>query len=313
MTSEERGLTPAATPSGTPRVSVIMTVHNASAFLREAIDSVLAQHFGDWELVIVDDGSTDDSPAILATYRDHRIRTTALTQNIGRLRAVRRAVESARGEYVAILDADDVARPDRLGRQVALLDANAEVLLVGSWARMIDEAGTVIGTFHPPVDPDELREVLGWANPMVHSSVIYRAAAAREAGGYPPTMLHSHDCALWMRLAARGTVAILPDELCDQRVVATSMTRGPRFRADVVKDGILLAREAREILRPRGRAARRNRDAMLVARVKWGVYLLRTGRRAAGVGALIGAALRDPVGLLRTRAYRKQYLRYGID
>ena len=293
--------------SNGPRVSVLTTVYNGAEFLRVAIDSVLAQSYTDWELVLVDDGSTDDSPAILASYGDPRIRVVILPQNVGRLHAVRRAFELARGEYVAMLDADDVARTDRLERQVAFLDANADVLVVGSWSRLIDETGRVLRTWHPPTDPQELHEFFGWGNPMVHSSVMYRAAAARAEGGYPTSMRYAHDCALWMRFAARGKVAIVPEELCDQRTVATSMTRGPRFRADVASDGLLLVQEARRLLHLRGQAATRNRDAYQLAEIKWGLYLATSGRRMAGVATIARAIARHPLGLVRSRSYRLRY------
>jgi glycosyltransferase involved in cell wall biosynthesis len=297
------------TESTAPRVSILTTVYNAAEFLPVVIECVHAQTFTDWELVLVDDGSTDGSRAQLADLADPRIRVTLLPQNVGRLHAIRHAFDLARGEYVAILDADDVARPDRLAKQVALLDARPEVLLVGSWARMIDEHGTSIGAFHPPVDEGQIRELLGWANPIVHSSATYRAAAARAVGGYPLSMRHSHDCALWTRLAARGSVAMIPEELCDQRVVASSMTRGPRFQADVVRDGMLLAREARELLPLRGRGVIRNRDALLVAEVKWALYQLRSGAPLAAAVSLARAVMRNPLGVFRSRSYRREYLR----
>ena len=162
-----------------PRVSILMTVFNAAPFVGTAIDSVLAQSYHDWELVIVDDGSTDGSTAILSTYQDPRIRVTLLAQNIGRTPALRRAFAMARGTYYAVLDADDVSRKDRLARQVEYLDGHPDVVLIGSWARYIDRQGSEFGYWQPPVDAQDLREFLGWANPIVHSALSLRSGKRR--------------------------------------------------------------------------------------------------------------------------------------
>lgn len=291
-----------------PRVSVLMTVHNAAEFVPIAIASVLTQSFCDWELVVVDDGSTDASPTILRSYADPRIRVRLLPHNIGRTPALQQAFEMGRGEYFAVLDADDVSRADRLATQVAHLDAHPEVLLVGSWARYIDEGGRVTGGWHPPSDSVELHEIFGWANPIVHSSAMYRAAGAIEVGGYPSALPYAQDYGLWLRLAARGAVGIIAEELCDQRIVASSMTRGRRFRTAVMRDSLALVRDAQVLLDFQGRAARRNRDAIMIAELKCSLADVRRGRLVGGLGAIIGAILGNPLGLLRSRAYRSQYL-----
>src|SRR4051812_12460500 len=105
-----------------PVVSVVMPTYNKGRYLREAIDSIRRQTFEDWELVIVDDGSTDDTAAVLATYRDPRIKVHTLPANVGRSRARNIAIAHAKGCYIAICDSDDVSGPTRLERQVAFLD-----------------------------------------------------------------------------------------------------------------------------------------------------------------------------------------------
>ena len=108
--------------SSKPRVSVLMTIYNASLFLRESIDSLIAQSFLDWELIAIENGSTDDSPAILADFKDPRIHCFSFPRNIGRTPALVFAFNQARGEYIAILDADDVAYSQRFALQVEFLD-----------------------------------------------------------------------------------------------------------------------------------------------------------------------------------------------
>ncbi|MDE2223595.1 MAG: glycosyltransferase family 2 protein, partial [Candidatus Omnitrophica bacterium] len=140
------------TSVGAPRVSVLMTIYNAAPFLQESIDSLLTQSFQNWELIAVENGSTDTSAEILAGYKDPRIRVFHFSQNMGRTLALIQALGQSRGEYVAILDADDVAHPLRFARQVEFLDNDPETVLVGSWVQHIDEKGRVFKTWEPPTE-----------------------------------------------------------------------------------------------------------------------------------------------------------------
>src|SRR5690606_21549011 len=114
-----------------------------------------------------------------------------------------------RGDYVARLDADDVAAATRLERQVTLLDAEPDVLLAGSAARVIDEAGRVIGRIDPPGAPGELYDALAFSNPIVHSAAMFRRAPVLALGGYPESYLYAQDLALWLQLAQRGRLAMI--------------------------------------------------------------------------------------------------------
>lgn len=175
-------------PSRTPpprdavKVSVIVPAYNASAFLRQSVESILSQTFTDFELIVVDDCSTDDTPAILASYTDPRLRVVRNPHNLGVVGARNRAMELARGELVASFDADDVSLPLRLARQVAFLDANPAVGLVGTASRYL-EAGTLgPGRRVERPTPMLIRWLLHVTNPLVHPSLMYRADAVRRLG-----------------------------------------------------------------------------------------------------------------------------------
>ena len=291
------------------RVSILTTVHNAGPYLRQTIDSALAQSFGGWELILVDDGSTDDSRDILASYADARIRVDLLPQNVGRIRALRHAFALARGEYIAILDADDVAHPDRLARQVAVLDTSPRTMMVGSWARRINEHGVALGVWQPPVEPRRLRDALAWGNPFVHSSVTFRRGDAEEVGGYRLDLPWANDYGLWIRLAQRGEIAMIADILCDWRIVGTSMTRGARHRVDVVRDSLVLLREAGDRLAFAGEAKIRNRHAITLAEIKSGLTRLRSGGALGGLATIARAITLDPLALGRWHRFRNEHLR----
>jgi glycosyltransferase involved in cell wall biosynthesis len=288
----------------TPRVSVLMTVYNAAPWLREAVDSIVAQTFTDWELVAVENGSSDASPQILASYADPRIRVITVRDNMGRTPALRHAFDLARGEYFAVLDADDVAAPTRLAKQVAYLDANPDVSLVGTWTRRIDGEGRDVGRWEFPTDPAALRDQLGFANPIVHSAAMYRAALAREVGGYPAEYPYAQDSGLWLRLCEQGGVGMIPEYLSTHRTLAGGMTRSKESRVIVARDLLALLEYAGARLPLSPSARRRNREERTIAALRYAIALIRAGRPRPGVAVLARAIVSDPATVLWNRVYR---------
>ena len=280
-----------------PRVSVLMTVYNAAPYVRASVDSVLAQAFPDWELVAVDDGSTDASPSILADYVDPRVRVIPFPKNIGRTPALRHALHAARGEYIAVLDADDMSRPERLGRQVAFLDRNPEVALVGSWAHYIDEHARIFAEFKPPSNREELQDCLGWTNPIVHSSAMYRRQLALQVGGYPEELAYAIDLGLILALAPHSQVAMIDEFLCQKRVLSTSLTRSSAYRVAIVREQLVNFQRAAALL-PLSQSARRlNRRAQAITEIKLGIATVRTASSLAGVNLVARGLVRDPSAL----------------
>jgi glycosyltransferase involved in cell wall biosynthesis len=217
-----------------PRVSVLMGVHNGAPWVREAVQSVLAQTLADLELVVVDDGSTDATPALLDTLADSRLRVTRQPR-AGLTRALNRALGLARAGLVARLDADDLALPERLARQVSFLDAHPEVGLLGTGAREVDVGGREIARRAPPTDDAAIRRALIRRNPFIHSSIVMRRALAERLGGYDPTLPVAQDYDLWMRLAAITRMANLAEPLVIRRLLPgrVSVARdGERLRAE---------------------------------------------------------------------------------
>ncbi len=287
-----------------PRVSVLMTIYNAAPFLARSIDSLLAQEFLDWELIAVENGSTDGSAQLLGTYADRRIRSFMLESNIGRTPALRYAASKARAPYIAVLDADDLAHPQRFTKQVHHLDTHSETVLLGTWADYIDERDIVFDEWTPPTDGHALMTLLGSGNPIVHSSSMYRAAVAEEVGGYPEDVPYSQDYGLWLKLVTRGSAAVLPERLCKFRVQAQSMTRTRTYRVDVARDWVRMLTQARRQLTLGREGKRRNREELAIARVRYAVALAKTGRLSAGALIACETLMRNPGQLLNNRITR---------
>lgn len=193
-----------------------MPVHNGERFLGEALDSIFAQTFRDFELVVVDDGSSDETPAIIADYaaRDSRLRPIRQEPS-GLTSSLNRGWRSAAGEYVARMDADDVALPDRFEQQVEFLDAHPEVAVVGTAAIAIGPDGEEVSAVHYPEDDAAIRRELWRYNCLVHSSVMMRRSALEEVDGYRLDQAEDYD--LWLRIAERHALANLPQRLLRYR------------------------------------------------------------------------------------------------
>lgn len=193
-----------------------MPVYNGERYLREAVESILGQTWSDFEFLVVDDGSTDASAAIVESYADERIRLVRNGRNLGLIAALNKGLETARGRYVARMDADDVSLPRRLERQVAYMERNPEVCVAGSYCRVIDETGRSIRTFVP--EPRgfllSFRMHVEGLTPVYHPTVMFRTGPIREQGGYSPDFPHAEDGALWFRLNAAGrSFANIPEVL----------------------------------------------------------------------------------------------------
>ena len=196
------------------RVSVVMAVFNGERYLREAIDSILNQAFTDFEFIIIDDGSTDQSYIILKNYakKDNRIVLVRNEDNIGLSRSLNRGLELAKGEYIARMDADDVSLVGRLAAQAAFLDAYPDVGVLGTAACVIDPLGNLGEEIKFPIDHALLRwRLCFFENPIIHPTVMMRKEAVLRVDGYNPELDTSQDHNLWCHLSVITRLANLFD------------------------------------------------------------------------------------------------------
>lgn len=208
-----------------PTVSVLMPAFNAGRFLKIAVESILNQTFMNFELIIIDDGSTDDSFATLINIDDARIKIVHNQRNLGVIAARNMALDLAASPLLACLDADDVALPERLARQVAMFDSNPDLVLLGSTAQLINEQGNPFDVVDVPTRAAEIRRGILHGNLLVHSSVMMRASIVRSLGGYPTGLPLAEDYALWLRIIADHKVMNLAESLVQYRVHSGQMSQ----------------------------------------------------------------------------------------
>ncbi len=232
--------------SAVPKISVVMPVYNGEKYLREAVQSILNQAFGDFELLICDDGSTDGSRVIAEEFAraDARVRLAG-GKHVGLEETLNLGIQQARGEYIARMDADDVALPDRFAKQVEFLESHPDVIVVGGQVVAIDEAGKVLNVWSMPREHREIDDNHIYARniAVVHPTVMMRRAAVLKAGGYRVVAKNCvEDIDLWLRLAEAGRLANLPDVILKYRQTSTSSSaRGAAAAAAFTK----VASEAR--------------------------------------------------------------------
>lgn len=290
-----------------PLVSVLMPAYNARRYVGEAIESVLAQTWRDFEFVIIDDGSTDDTPEILKRYAagDGRIRVLPRS-NAGVGAALNAGLAEARGEFVARMDSDDVCVPERFARQVEFLRQEPECVLVGSRVLLIDPDGAPLFEMEDiPTQHEAIDEMLlqgRWS--IVHPAVMMRRDVVRRLGGYDNDLVPVEDHDLFLRLAEAGRLANLPDVLLRYRKHPMNSVRVLADRRVRALTRVMEAAWAR-----RGLAGRRELPPILPdadrddprrdvkQKRNWGWQCLKTGNVSTARKYALAGLREDPLAL----------------
>jgi glycosyltransferase involved in cell wall biosynthesis len=206
-----------------------MPVFNAERLVRRAVESIVEQTYTDWQLLVVDDGSTDGTRAAIEAVRDPRIAVVS-RENRGLVPSLNEALALADSELVARQDADDISLPTRLEREVAFLDANPDVALVGTNYTVIDEDEQPLGTTSVFTHPDDLAVAMVLSNQYGHGSVMMRRAVAESVGGYDASVGHVEDYDLFVRISHVAKIANIAEPLYLWRRTPTSISESNRSR-----------------------------------------------------------------------------------
>jgi len=216
-----------------------MSVYNAERFLQRAIESVLGQTLHDFELIVVDDGSTDKSEQVIRGFADPRIRSFS-QPNKGVGAGLNRGIEEARSELIARMDADDVSMPDRLRREVQFMETSVDTVLLGSSFIVLDEYGARID-LHPGITEDEdIRRAMYVRNPFPGGGVMMRRGVLRDVGAYDPSLAASVDADLFFRISQRGRLANLPEILYCWRFTTQGITHRRGAQQEAVFERLAL-------------------------------------------------------------------------
>jgi glycosyltransferase involved in cell wall biosynthesis len=201
-----------------PKITVLMSVFNSEDFLPAAVESILGQSYGDFEFLIIDDGSDQPIDHIIRTYKDNRI-VLISQENMGLTRALNKGLRLARGAFVARMDADDMSTPDRLKVQIAAFDEAPDLDLVGSFFDVVDAAGQLIERKELITDPVYRLWRLQFHNNYGHGTVMFRMKAVLKAGLYHEGLRYAQDYDLWSRLSRKNNTRIVPEVLYRYRMI----------------------------------------------------------------------------------------------
>jgi glycosyltransferase involved in cell wall biosynthesis len=222
-----------------PRVSVIIPAYNRAHLVQRAIDSVLAQDFRDFELLVIDDGSTDDTAEMVARNHDPRLRLIRNPENLGIPRTRQRGLEEARGDYIALLDSDDRMRPGRLACQVGYLDAHPDIATLGGCVQKYHPGGRRAGRLVRPNRPEDLRVWLLFRNAHANTTLMGRTEVLRRYG-YRAEFPVSEDFDLAARMAPHHRAANLPNVLTEMlqhggRITAVSADKSRTTKMAIMR------------------------------------------------------------------------------
>jgi GT2 family glycosyltransferase len=258
-----------------PALSVLMAVRNGGSLLEESLCSIAAQTFRDWEMMVVDDASTDETPQILAEWsrRDPRLRVLHNDCNLGQTASLNRGLEACRAPWIARQDADDISFPDRLARQMKHVEGRPDTVLLGTAGVLVDRSGMRTGLLDVPCGGVDIAWTAPFLNPFLHTAVLFRREVVQQLGGYDESFCIAQDYDLWTRLAAVYPADNLPERLVAYRHTETSLSRTGRETAFAEADRVS-EREARRFF---GRAWS-DEEHMLVSAFRRG---LPSGRRGA--------------------------------
>ena len=214
-----------------PKVTVLMTLYNKGPWVQEAVQSVLAQTFTDFELLVVDDASTDDGPTRVKSIADPRIRVLESAENTGRAAAANRGYNAARGEYIAVLDADDLMMPDRLAKQTAFLDARPDIGAVGSWTSLIHAPDMLV---RMPAEDVQCRSAMLFGMPVLYPAAMLRRSVleAHQLRCDPDWKTPGMDYLFMLAIGRHAGYANLQEPLSAYRQGANNMRHARNERQD---------------------------------------------------------------------------------
>lgn len=221
-----------------PKLSVIMPIFNADKYLREAIDSIIKQSFTDWELIVINDGSTDSSENIIESYTDTRLRYYKNKHNIGLIKTLNNGIDLCKGEYIARMDADDISEEDRFKLQIAFLEKNKEYALCGTNARVIDENNNETGKILNLETNDYLQINLLFSVPFIHPSMMIRSEVLKN-NRFDVGYKHAEDYELWCRIADKHKVANIGNYLLRYRWHTSNVSVAHAEKQEEIKNKII--------------------------------------------------------------------------
>lgn len=221
------------------KISILLPVYNGELFLRQAISSIINQTYTDWELILINDGSTDNSENIISEFDDKRIRYFKNEHNLGLIKTLNKGIDLCRGEYIARMDADDICLPKRLEKQYHFMKTNSSIFLLGSNAFIINNNNEITGKIVNFTKDNLLKINLLFSVPFIHPSIIAKASVLKELK-YDENYKYAEDYELWTRISEKHNIANLSDCFLEYRWHLGNESVVNKKKQDLIKDKIII-------------------------------------------------------------------------
>lgn len=297
-----------------PKISVILPVYNGEDYLRYALDSILDQTYKDFELILVNDGSTDKTRTIVDEYAKKDDRVVPIHQkNIGLVATLNKAISLSKGKYIARMDADDISLPRRFAEQISLLEANKNSVLCGSCFDVINEFNEFIRLGVAPAFDEDLKRSMRLYNPIAHGSVMFKREAFLKTDGYSSTVGPTEDYDLWMKLSELGEFVFSEKSLFRWRVNPEGITHSANdTMQDATRELVYAYRQENPVLPYTSKKMRLTgrkyidtygsigvimKEIVLEDNYNLGIKSFKEGHRMRGLKFIISVALTGRIGL----------------
>ncbi len=204
-----------------PKVSIILATRNNCLYIMEAVESVLKQSYSNWELIVIDDQSTDNTSEVLQIYTesDKRIKYIKNAKRKGLVKSLNKGIKLSTGQYIGRIDGDDIwLNTDKLTKQIDFITKNPKAILVGTWGYKIDERGTKVSSLKYPTKDSDIKKYILFENCFIHSSVIFKKKIIVEMGSYDDVFTHAEDYALWLKVSKKGQIGNIPEYMVGYRI-----------------------------------------------------------------------------------------------
>tara|TARA_Y100000996_G_C22469819_1_gene621608 strand:- start:216 stop:1127 length:912 start_codon:yes stop_codon:yes gene_type:complete len=225
----------------TPLVSILLNCYNAEKFIAKAIDSVICQSYNNWELIVWDDGSTDNTVKILENYKDDRIFIFKKKKNVGLGKSRIEATKHLNGELITILDADDFYHKDKIFKQVEIFQKNKNISICSTWAKIFDNDFKLKRIFASELNEDKLKKRLRLLNIIPHSSIMYKKKDALKVGWYSNKLEFAQDYDLTIKLIKEGKLFLIKEFLTNICQPNTNMSQSEPFKKVLLEENIYIS------------------------------------------------------------------------
>ena len=223
-----------------PLVSVLLNCFNSSKFISKAIKSIIDQSYENWELIIWDDGSTDDTVKVIKKFQDKRIKLYLEKNNVGLGKSRLKAIKKINGSLVAILDSDDYYHPDKITQQVKIFDKFPGVSICSTWTKTYNQDEKLLSLFNMNGDNSRIKKKLMYVNLLPHSSIMYRKLSAQKVSWYSNNLEYSQDYDLTLKLIAEEEFYLIKEYLTYTLNSENNMTNSKKLRSVIIQENIFI-------------------------------------------------------------------------